>query len=225
MVRFSYLLMAVLMAVALGACADMLKAVKTSDQAEAAPSVTPRTMPQTTVDIRRKQAEARAAQRQAQLPPPPERTAKPKGPQIDKGTGIFLNPDAGKGRTRAKPAGSITLNFADTDIREIVRTVLGNLLKANYVIHPKVTGKVTVQTSRPLPRSALLTTLESILQLVGAAMIDTGTVYRIVPAAEAPRQAPPLRPRLAIASRQAGFMVQVVPLQSISAAEMEKILD
>ncbi len=232
MARFTHLFMAAVMAVALGACADMLKAEKTSDQAEAAPGVTPRTMPQTTVDIRRKQAEARAAQREAQLPPPPERTAeparvtaKPKGPQIDRGTGIFLNPDAGKGRAMAKPTGSITLNFADTDIREIVRTVLGNLLKANYVIHPKVSGKVTVQTSRPLPRSALLTTLDSILQLVGAAMIDTGTVYRIVPAAEAPRQAPPLRPRLAVASRQAGFMVQIVPLQFISAAEMEKILE
>ncbi len=228
--RFTQLLMSAVMAAALGACADMPKAEKASDQAKAAPGITPRTMPQTTVDIRRKEVEARAAQRgrTAESVPiggPARVTGKPEGPQIDQGTGIFLNPDAGKGRTRTTPAGSITLNFADTDIREIVRTVLGTLLKVNYVIHPQVRGKVTVQTSRPLPRSALLTTLDSILQLVGAAMVDTGTVYRIVPAAEAPRQAPPLRPRLAVASRQAGFMVQIVPLRFISAAEMEKILE
>src|SRR4029077_4301958 len=37
-------------------------------------------------------------------------------------------------------AGDVTLNFVDTDIREIVRTILGTTLKLNYTIDPNVRG-------------------------------------------------------------------------------------
>ena len=37
-------------------------------------------------------------------------------------------------------AGDVTLNFVDTDIREIARTILGTTLKLNFTIDPNVHG-------------------------------------------------------------------------------------
>src|ERR1700738_3407445 len=57
--------------------------------------------------------------------------------------------------------GEITLNFVDTDIREIARTILGTTLKLNYTIDPNVHGTGSIHTSTPLPRCAFLSPLES----------------------------------------------------------------
>src|SRR5205807_995047 len=52
--------------------------------------------------------------------------------------------------------GDITLNFAGADVRDVVGTVLGDMLKLNYVIDPDVTGPITVNVSRPVSREELL---------------------------------------------------------------------
>jgi hypothetical protein len=60
-------------------------------------------------------------------------------------------------------AGDVTLNFVDTDIREIIRTILGTTLKVNYTIDPNVHGTGSIDTGTPLTREALLPTLETLL--------------------------------------------------------------
>ncbi|MCH7711884.1 MAG: type II secretion system protein GspD, partial [Proteobacteria bacterium] len=145
--------------------------------------------------------------------------------EVIRGTGRFIDRKAAaRSAVSVTPTGDITLNFADADIREVVRSVLGDTLGANYVLSPKVQGKVTAHTSRPLPRSALLATLENILRLHGAVIVESGGVYKVLPASEATSGA--LRPRLGLprGGRSRGFGVQIVPLEFIAAAEMEKIL-
>ncbi|MCH9052782.1 MAG: type II secretion system secretin GspD [Proteobacteria bacterium] len=145
--------------------------------------------------------------------------------EVIRGTGRFIDRKAAaRSAVSVTPTGDITLNFADADIREVVRSVLGDTLGANYVLSPKVQGKVTAHTSRPLPRSALLATLENILRLHGAVIVESGGVYKVLPASEATSGA--LRPRLGLprGARSRGFGVQIVPLEFIAAAEMEKIL-
>src|SRR5271170_1070183 len=51
-------------------------------------------------------------------------------------------------------SGDVTLNFVDTDIREIVRAVLGTTLKVDFTIDPAVHGTGSIETPAPLPRSA-----------------------------------------------------------------------
>ena len=72
-------------------------------------------------------------------------------------------------------AGDITLNFVDTDIREIARTILGTTLKLNYTIDPNVHGTASIDTGTPLPRSALLPTLETLLNANGATLVEALT--------------------------------------------------
>jgi general secretion pathway protein D len=91
-------------------------------------------------------------------------------------------------------------------------------------LHPNVQGKVTIQTSRPVAREALLPTLESVLRIHGAAVVRNEGVYKVVPIAEAPSAG--VRPSIDLppGARGQGFGVQIVPLQYISAREMERIL-
>ena len=81
--------------------------------------------------------------------------------------------------------GDISLDFADSDIREVVAQILGSILKVNYTIDPTVRGTATLHTVRPLSRSELVPTLESLLAQNGAAVVMAGALYRVVPIAQA----------------------------------------
>lgn len=148
-------------------------------------------------------------------------TEAPVGATVYRGTGVVIGKPSGR-PVAVSASGEVTLNFVDADIREVVRSILGDILSVNFVVDPLVQGTITLQSSRPLARAALLPTLESILHLNGAALVKTDSLYTIVPTAAAPREAPPIR-----SSRggEPGYGIQVIPLRFISAAEMAKIIE
>ncbi len=121
--------------------------------------------------------------------------------------------------------GKITLNFENTNLREVVKVMLGDLLKANFAIDPRVQGSVTLQTGSPLPRAALLPTLEMLLRMNGAAIVNNRGFYSILPREEA--QQGVLIPQLgdATTALPKGYAVRVVPLEHIAAKEMQEILE
>lgn len=123
------------------------------------------------------------------------------------------------------PDGGFTLNFADADLREVVRAILGDTLGANFVVDPNVQGTVTLQTSRPIARSALLPTLESVLGLNGAALVQVDGLYKVLPADQAVRGTVSPRFYLPPRSGNAGTDIVVVPLEYVGALEMEKVLE
>ncbi len=122
---------------------------------------------------------------------------------------------SGQTRPGESAPGDITLDFADTDIREVVAQILGTILKANYTIDPSIHGTATLRTVRPLNRIELVPTLESLLAQNGAALVMNGDLYRVVPAAQAATTA---------ASGPGTAGAVVVPLQYASAEELVKIL-
>ena len=147
-------------------------------------------------------------------------------PEFYPGSGNFINPVVGTWQPiKISIEGDVTLNFVDADLREVIRAILGDTLKANYVIDPKVQGLVTLQTSRPIPRSAIVPTLEHILRLNGAALVLSEDLYRILPADLAARETGTPQLGFLPVPRGRGFGLQVVPLQFVAAAEMEKILE
>jgi general secretion pathway protein D len=81
--------------------------------------------------------------------------------------------------------GDVSLDFADTDIREVVAQILGSILKVNYTIDPAVHGTATLHTVTPLSRSQLLPTMQSLLSETGATLVETDGLYRVLPAAAA----------------------------------------
>lgn len=154
------------------------------------------------------------------LPPP---TVAP--PVVDRGSppAVAQSPAAAPA-IQVAPGGDVTLNFAGADIRDVAHLVLGNTLGLNYTVDPTVQGTVTVQTSHPLPRSAVLPTLEQVFAASGAAIIQENNLIRVVPlqGAKGGTTAPGGgSPALQSAT---GFGVQVIPLQYASAADLQKVL-
>jgi general secretion pathway protein D len=141
---------------------------------------------------------------------------------IERGTGQFVK-SVGVAPQPVQ-AGEITLNFDGTDIREVVKVILGDLLQANYVLDPAVQGAATLQTGRPLRREDLLPTLETLLRMNKAAMVYSDGTYRVLPAAAAVQGG--LMPQLGDSSKPLPerFNLRVVPLRYISATEMAEIL-
>lgn len=111
--------------------------------------------------------------------------------------------------------GDVSLDFADTDIREVAAQILGAILKVNYTIDPTVHGTATLHTVKPLNRSELVPTLESLLAQNGAALVISGAMYRVVPIAQAVATA-------ATGPGTAGAVV--VPLRYTSAEELAKVM-
>ena len=84
---------------------------------------------------------------------------------------------------------------------------------------------MTIRTSAGIPREALPATLETLLRMNGATMVQEGNLYKIVPQATAVRGN--VTPQLGNSQRALppGYSVQIVPLRYVGAAEMAKILE
>ncbi len=81
-------------------------------------------------------------------------------------------------------AAEVTLNMVDTDIRALITTV-SEVTGKNFIIDPRVKGKVTVISSRPMGKDELYQVFLSILEVHGYSAIPRGDVIKILPQVEA----------------------------------------
>jgi general secretion pathway protein D len=141
------------------------------------------------------------------------------------GTGRFV----GAAPSRSSPDGDsgdgITLNLVNVPTAQAAKTVLGDIMAAHYMVDPGIEGKITIQTPRPVPKSAVLDLFQSALRANNAAITDVGGMYKIVPVDQAAIGA-----KLAIGSiapdrTDLGSGVQVVQLKYVSAGEIKRILE
>ncbi len=121
--------------------------------------------------------------------------------------------------------GAFSLTFKNTDIRIVIRAVLADSLGLSYFVDSRVQGNVTLETSGPISRSALRTTLEALLKTKGFALVPTSDGYHILPVADAPRTVTSIKQAKPASADLPGFGVQVIPLQHTKPSEMEKILE
>jgi general secretion pathway protein D len=147
-------------------------------------------------------------------------TNRPVGsPEVVLGTGRFVGAEgASSASQRITLVGSdVTLDFTNVDIRDLLKSVLGDLLKLAYTIDPAVQGTITLQTGRPIPRAAVIDVLNTTLQLSGVTLVAREGMYLAVPIANAARQAP--------LGGTTGFVTRIVPLEYVGAAELERALE
>ncbi|RJP35865.1 MAG: type II secretion system protein GspD [Desulfobacteraceae bacterium] len=119
----------------------------------------------------------------------------------------------------------LVLNFDNADLVEVIRT-FAELLEINYMLEAGVGGKVTIHTAGKLDRSDLFPVFYQILQTHGLTAVKQNNIYKIMPARDAVRLPIPSRTGTGLApmSPENQMMVQIIPLQSISAGEMSKVL-
>jgi len=125
--------------------------------------------------------------------------------------GVVVSTSVGPG---GAGGGNVTLDFADTDIREVAAQILGNTLHVNYTIDPAVHGTATLRTVTPLSNAQLIPVLQSLLAQNGATLVQSGGVYRVLPAAAAAG--------IAGGTGTAGGLM--VPLRYAAAEDLAKVL-
>src|SRR5262249_53093226 len=92
-------------------------------------------------------------------------------------------------------------------------------LNLSYTIDPNVHGTGSIETGSPLPRSALLPTLETLLNANGATVIERNGVYAVVPLPVGATR------NLISGPNGIGAGTEVVPLRYASAKDPAKVLD
>jgi general secretion pathway protein D len=143
--------------------------------------------------------------------------------EIISGSGRFVaQPPAAPPELAVGSDDGVSLNFVNIDLREIVRAVLGDILKEPYVIDPKVQGVGTLETARPIDRTAVLPALDTMLRGAGFAITRSNGIFAVVPSAEALRTGAAIRATLGDSGVE--YAVRVFPLRYIGATEMEQIL-
>ena len=100
----------------------------------------------------------------------------------------------------------------------MAKVILGDILKQNYVLSPKVSGKVTLQTTEPLTTEELLPTLEMVLRMNNAALVKDGRIYHIEPAAEA------LYTSDISSGGKSGYQTRVIPVRNVAVQDIAEII-
>ena len=91
----------------------------------------------------------------------------------------------------AQPKGPIHLNFKEAEVDSVVGA-FGHLLNKSFVIDPRVRGKISLETPRPVTRDQAFTLLKTVLRQQGFAIVDLGDLYKVVPEADAKLQSGPV---------------------------------
>lgn len=125
--------------------------------------------------------------------------------------------------TLAVPAfANVTLNLKDADINSLITTV-SEVTGKNFIVDPRVKGKVTVISSSPMTPSGVYETFLAVLQVQGFAAVPAGQAIKIVPETNARTDGG------VIESNGRGLppddvVTHVYQVQNISAAQLVPIL-
>ncbi|MER9410022.1 type II secretion system secretin GspD [Mesorhizobium sp. M0589] len=140
------------------------------------------------------------------------------------GSGQFVSSSAPVTQVTTDGSGQFELNLVSAPITEAAKAVLGDALHLNYIVDPRVQGTVTLQTSQPVSKDALVDILESALAVNGAGITKRAGTYQIVPLSEIMSNTPPVSVP-SVSPSGPGVKVQVLQLQYIAADEMKTILE
>lgn len=113
-----------------------------------------------------------------------------------------------------------TINVQDADLATIIKLVSDKTGKS-FVVDPRVQGKATILTSRPMSKDEIYNIFLSVLEVQGFAAVPDGSIIKIVPNANAKFIS-------GIAGRGKGtddtYATRVVQVSHVSAAQLVPIL-
>lgn len=119
-------------------------------------------------------------------------------------------------------AQSITFNLKDAEIATIIGTI-AEITNKNFIIDPRVKGKVTVISSRPMDKDEAYQVFLSILEVHGFAAVPSGKVIKIVPDVNAKQSTTPVA-----TEERPGYgdetVTRVIDVKNVAAAQLVPIL-
>lgn len=130
-----------------------------------------------------------------------------------------LSDSATRAEIRAAGGGNVEISLVNSSIEAAAKAVLADTLGLDYVVADGVQGRITIQTTSPVPREVLLDLFDAALGANGARMQKSGDTVQIVAGVSGSSSF-----RLAGQSGRGGSSIIVAPLQYVSASEMLNLL-
>lgn len=113
-------------------------------------------------------------------------------------------------------------NLQDADILSVINEVSLETGK-NFVVDPRVSGKISLISSKPIQPDQVYDLFLSVLELLGYSAIQNGNVVKIVPNMESNELNTPVATAKS-PGRPDEVVVRVIPLDNISAAQLIPII-
>lgn len=110
-------------------------------------------------------------------------------------------------------------NITNADIRAVIAEV-SRVTNKNFVIDPRVQGKISIVSGTPLSDKELYQVFLSVLQVSGFAAIPSGDIIKIIPNVEAKTQSPDLLSQLRHPPQGDEVMVAVIPVHYVPAEQL-----
>ena len=109
----------------------------------------------------------------------------PGGMPVIPGERLLAAPESGRGYVK--------LDFEDVDILVFIKAV-SEVTGKDFVVSPKVRGKVSVVAPREIPVDEAYQVFQSVLEVHGFTTVPTGSIVKIVPSSEARGKAVDVQP-------------------------------
>lgn len=113
-------------------------------------------------------------------------------------------------------------NLQDAEILSIINEVSQETGK-NFVVDPRVSGKISLISTKPIQKNEVYQVFLSILGILGYSAIPSGNVVKIVPNMDSGELATPVGTKYA-PGRGDDVVVRVIPLENVSATQLLPIL-
>ncbi len=142
--------------------------------------------------------------------------------RIMRGNDVVVSPPGNRGQVSGVAAG---LKFEEAPVSEVLSLILREIAKVDYVVHPPISGTVTLSTQTNVSADQAMLLLEAALQANGLQMArDTRGTYHIGRPDIIKSMVPAIRQAVSGAPLPPGYGAVIVPLKYIGAAEMASIL-
>jgi general secretion pathway protein D len=117
------------------------------------------------------------------------------------------------------------LNFDNADIYEVIR-VMAEMMNLNYIIDPRVKGVVNIRTSGQISQKDIFPVFQTILKMNGAAAVQKGVIYEIVPFGDAKKlyTRPTAGRDASRVQNEEKYTIQIITLKFIPVTEVSKMI-
>lgn len=114
-------------------------------------------------------------------------------------------------------------NLRNADIRAVIAEV-SRVTGKNFLIDPRVQGKVSIVSSTPMTDKELYQVFLSMLQVSGYAAVPSGEVTKIIPNIEAKTLSPDLLSQVQSPPQGDDMLVQVIPVHYVPSEQLVPVL-
>jgi len=119
-------------------------------------------------------------------------------------------------------AETTTLNFKGADIRAVISSI-AEVTGKNFIVDPRVKGKVTLISNRAMGKGEVYKVFLSILEVHGYTAVPSGNAIKIVPDADAKHSAMPFAPP-GHPGKGDEAVTRVIKIEHVTAAQLVPIL-